>query len=206
MKKSIQQNISNPTFWNDLYEQKKDKWNLNSPTPAFVEWENNNKSNDSLNICIPGCGTSEDVLYFANSGYNVYAFDFSKYATDYLINKTKNLNLNINIMNVDFFTIQNKYKDFFDIILEYTFFCAIHPCKREKYIDVCSKILKNNGRFVGIFLPLKDVEDNNPPFTVSIDEVLKQFSHSFYLQKKYYPVNSVGRRKGNEIFVEFIKR
>ena len=147
MKNTVQQNISNPTFWNDLYEKKKDKWNLNSPTPPFVEWENNNKSNNNLNICIPGCGTSEDVIYFANAGYNVYAFDFSKYATDYLINKTKNLNLNINIINVDFFTIQYKYKDFFDIILEYTFFCAIYPDRRKKYIEVCSKILKNNGRY-----------------------------------------------------------
>ena len=68
--------ISDPLFWNLLYEQNKDKWNLKIPTPTFVEWEKKNLKNKNINICFPGCGKGSDALYFASRGYNVYAIDF----------------------------------------------------------------------------------------------------------------------------------
>ena len=210
MSENCDKNISTPNFWNKLYLNKKDKWSLNAPTPAFMNWgkkhlkDNNYSSN--IKICIPGCGKGDDVLFFASCGYQVYAFDFSSYATNHLINKSKDLNLNINIINENFFDIEKNYMNFFDIIIEYTFFCAIKPSDRINYINICNNILKDNGKIVAIFLPLKDVPENNPPYTVSLNKTLKQFSNSFKYISKYYPTNSINKRKGNEIFIEFIKK
>ena len=39
-----------------------------------------NHNTKSIKVCIPGCGKGDDALYFSRCGYDVYAFDFSKYA------------------------------------------------------------------------------------------------------------------------------
>ena len=87
MSSYIKQNISNSLFWDDLYKNNKDKWNLKSVTPAFVDWEKENHKDGNINVCVPGCGKGSDALYFASFGYNVHAIDFSKYAVNYLRKK-----------------------------------------------------------------------------------------------------------------------
>ena len=41
---------------------------------------------------------------------------------------------------------------YFDYILEYTFYCAILPERRNEYINQCYKLLKNKGKIIGIML------------------------------------------------------
>ena len=206
MPSNIKQNISKSHFWDDLYIKNKDKWNLKSVTPAFVDWENENHKNRNINVCVPGCGKGSDALYFASLGYNVYAIDFSKYAVNYLRKKSQSLNIDINIIHADFFNIKENYLDRFDLIVEYTFYCAFEPSKRNEYVEICSKILKSKGKFVGIFLPLDAVTDTNPPFKVSTDEIIKSFSKQFILKQQFYPHNSINKRRNNEILIEFSKK
>ena len=206
MSSDIDPNISKSLFWDDLYKNNKDKWNLNSVTPAFIDWEKENHNDKNINVCVPGCGKGSDALYFASSGYNVYAIDFSKNAIKYLRKKSQSLNININIIQADFFNMEENYLHYFDLIIEYTFYCAIEPSKRNEYVEICNKILKNKGKFVGIFLPLNKTTDTNPPFKVSTDEIIKSFSKDFSLIQQYYPLNSINKRKDNEILIEFEKK
>ena len=65
--------------------------------------------------------------------------------------------------------LDSQYLDYFDMIFEYTCFCAIDPDRRIEYFDLVYKILNDNGLLFGIFIPLdKDTKDG-PPFRVSID-------------------------------------
>ena len=200
------QNISNPTFWNNLYETNNDKWNIGMPTPAFIDWEKQNHITKSIKVCIPGCGKGDDALYFSRCGHDVYAFDFSKYAIKHLDNKSEKLKIKVNSANLDFFKMNSKYINYFDLIVEYTFFCAFDPSRRHEYVSICKDMLKKNGRFLGLFFPLNEVDDPNPPFKITIDEVTNLFSESFILIDKYYPKNSIKGRKNNEILMEFIRK
>ena len=127
--------ISNPSFWNNLYINNMNVWDLNTPTPIFKNWESTlNLRKKDINICIPGCGTGNDALYFAKKGYNVHAIDFSDIALHYLSESAKINNIKLNIINKDFFKMDKSYHNYFDMILEYTFYCAI-DISREKIMS-----------------------------------------------------------------------
>ena len=75
--------------------------------------------------------------------------------------KTTNNNLTYKIIikifyprKDNFVLIGSQIYNYFDYIVEYTFYCAIPPERRKKYIDVIYELLKNSGELVGIFLPL----------------------------------------------------
>ena len=40
------------------------------------------------------------------------------------------------------------YPSFFDIVLEYTCYCAIDPIRRTDYVNIVDRILKHNGKFI----------------------------------------------------------
>src|SRR5574339_1024339 len=48
-----------------------------------------------------GCGQGRDSLFFASKGLQVYAIDSSKVAIEALTVKTRELNLNINLKNIN---------------------------------------------------------------------------------------------------------
>ena len=68
------------------------------------------------------------MLYFYQKNHNVYAVDFSMEAISH-IKKSIEANTSLNLICEDFFKLNN-LNGKIDIILEYTFFCAINPKKR----------------------------------------------------------------------------
>ena len=198
--------VSSPSFWNELYFNNKDSWNLNYPTPIFIHWSKQLPKDKKLKICIPGCGKSDDALYLSSRGHDVYGIDFSENATNYLNNKAKNNNIKLNVLNADFFNIDERFKNYFDVILEYTFFCAINPFKRTDYVSRCYNLLKKNGKLIGIFLPLLKQNNEEPPFHISLNEINDLFSKKFKINKMEYSKYSIESRKNNEIFVELSKK
>ena len=206
MSQFFDNNVSKPSFWDDRYIKNDDTWDLNHPTPIFVNWEKNILKKNNLKICIPGCGKGHDAIYFASKGHNVYAIDFSLNALNYLKSESSKKNVVVNIIKNDFFKLDKSFYGFFDIILEYTFFCAIDPLKRKEYVNLCSKILKKNGKLIAIFIPITDNLKQNPPFFVSNNDINELFSPRFNLFKQDFSHLSIKSRKGNEIFIECIKK
>jgi len=198
--------VSKSSFWDDLYLNDSSPWDLNSPTPIFINWSENLPKNKKLNICIPGCGKGHDALYLSSKGHNVYAIDFSCFATGFLKNNAKKNNLKINVINDNFFELNTKYENYFDVVLEYTFFCAIDPSKRKKYVSKCYDLLKKNGLIVGVFLPLIKNNEVSPPFQVSIKEIKHLFSEKFNFNKIKFSSLSVKSRKDNEVYIELLKK
>ena len=48
--------------------------------------------------------------------------------------KAKEENLALKVIRCDFFDMLDKFKNNFEYIVEYTFYCAIDPINRNKYI------------------------------------------------------------------------
>ena len=65
--------------------------------------------------------------------------------------------------------------------------------------------MKPNGILFGIFLPLDKKEKDGPPFSVSIDEILKYTSDRFKVLENYYSSKSIEPRKGSEKVLIFEK-
>ena len=87
--------------------------------------------------------------------------------------KAKELNLKINTICEDFFQLRDYYGQM-DIILEYTFFCAINPQLRLKYINETFKLLKEDGYTI-----------INSQFTIPICLYVDNEPVNFYIRPDY---------------------
>ena len=153
----------------------------------------------NISILIPGCGSGYEAEYLVKQGFqNITVVDFAPLAVE----KMK-INLadyqQINIICQDFFAPTGKY----DLILEQTFFCALNPSLRTKYIQKMSELLTTKGKLVGLLFNIQF--PNNPPFGGSRDEYLDLFSNTFKINILEPCYNSVKPRQGSEIFFNFSK-
>src|SRR5690554_7893149 len=86
--------------------------------------------NKKLKILIPGAGNAYEAKYLIDKGFsNVTVIDIAPRLIDKLRQDFKGNNT-IQLIHGDFFEHNGKY----DLILEQTFFCAIHPSLRPDYI------------------------------------------------------------------------
>ena len=60
---------------------------------------------------------------------------------------------------MDFFDLEMS----FDLIIEQTFFCALDPSLREKYISKSHSLLNENGRIIGLLFNI-DFGFPHPPY------------------------------------------
>ena len=204
MKDSQSINSSMPEYWEKSYQTGDMGWDLGKPTPIFDDWIQS--QTDSLSICFLGAGNGWDAINFAEKGHNVTAVDFAESAINNMRTSAKKKGVKINLIHSDIFSLCNLYNHTFDIVLEYTCFCAIDPARRVDYARMTNKILKPDGKLVALLFPIdKDINDDGPPFAVDLDSTISLFSKYFKLDTKEIPSLSIERRKGREVFVIFKK-
>ena len=204
MKDSQSINSSMPEYWEKSYQSGDMSWDLGGPTPIFNDWIQ--FQTDSLSICILGAGNGWDAINFAEKGHNVTAVDFAESAIDNMHTSAQNKGVQINLIHSDIFDLCKLFNHTFDIVLEYTCFCAIDPVRRIDYVRITNQILKSDGKLVALLFPIdKDINDEGPPFAVDLDSTISLFSKYFILDTKEIPSLSIERRKGREVFVIFKK-
>ena len=195
---------SNPQYWERCYQSGEMGWDLGRATPIFDHWIKNYRT--VLNICVLGAGNGWDAINFAKRGHAVTAVDFAKSAVKNMQATVKQNNLEMDIRCTNIFDLKKIYTNYFDVVLEYTCFCAINPSKRRDYLDVARHILKSQGEFIGLLFPIdKAPEDGGPPFAVQLEPTIKLISEYFFLIKREIPSLSIKPRLGREVFVIFRK-
>ncbi|MBC8312308.1 MAG: methyltransferase domain-containing protein [Candidatus Marinimicrobia bacterium] len=193
-------NSSMPEYWENSYKSGEMGWDVGCPTPIFTNWIN--AQTNPLSICILGAGNGWDALHFAEKGHRVTAVDFAESAVLNMKASAEKRGLKLDIIHADIFDLDKLFTNTFDIILEYTCFCAIDPAQRDDYIRIVNHLLNPSGKFVGLLFPIdKELNDDGPPYGVDINTTLESFAKYFTLVKKEMPTLSIERRKGREIFV-----
>ena len=106
------------------------------------------------------------------------------------------------LLQVDFFELEDHK---FDLILEQTFFCALNPSLRLKYVKHMAELLKPNGKLVGVLFtdPLNAIK---PPFGATKEEYTSLFEPFFKFKTFEICTNSIKPREGRELFIDFIKK
>ncbi|TYI11240.1 hypothetical protein ES332_A09G197800v1 [Gossypium tomentosum] len=74
---------------------------------------------------------------------------------------------NFTFIEADFFSWRPT--DLFDLIFDYTFFCAILPEMRSAWAQQIQNFLKPDGELVTLMFPMDD-HAGGPPFKVSIED------------------------------------
>ena len=191
-------------FWEDIYLDDDAGWDLGGVTPVFDDIA------DQLSrgkVCIVGCGKGYDAVMFAQKGFEVTAVDFAPSAVIALETISNKENVNIQILQSDIFALTPEYDSVFDYVIEQTCFCAVNPQRRQDYERLVYKILKPGGKLIGLWFPLdKTIEDEGPPWGITIDEVKSIFKNGWIIEREEFPEISIQPRKNREKLIIFGKQ
>ena len=186
-------------FWEHKYKNFQTGWDLGSISEPLKKYIDQLK-NKNIRILIPGAGNGYEAEYLLKKGFkNVTVLDIAKVPLDNLKRRIQDLN-DVNCIQQDFF----KHQGLYDLILEQTFFCALKPMLREKYIDKMHELLGSKGKLVGVLFNI-EFDKEGPPFGGNIIEYKKLFEKHFNMHTIAPCYNSVKPRDGNELFVIFEK-
>ena len=159
-------------------------------------------SDKHLSILIPGCGNAYEAEYLLQHGFtNITLIDISSVLVESIKEKfAAYTGKQLHVIVGDFFKLDKQ----FDLVLEQTFFCALHPSQREAYVHKMAEILKPGGKLAGVLFN-RDFE-GGPPFGGDTTEYEQLFSKKFLIKTMAACYNSIEPRKGSEVFVVLINR
>ncbi len=187
-------------YWNTRYQTNDFSWDLGEASVPLKEYiqQLNNKD---ISILIPGAGNAYEAELLHQLGFhNVTVLDF---AAEPLQNIKKRIPdfQDSHLVQQDFFEHKGQY----DLIIEQTFFCAINPDLRSKYVEHMNSLLKPNGKLVGLLFD--DVlNTDKPPFGGNREEYQTLFSPVLEIQKMETCYNSIKPREGRELFITMRKK
>lgn len=185
-------------YWDAQYKSNTTGWDLGQIAPPIMGFIDT-LTNKNCRILIPGCGNTYEAKYLLDKGFtNITVIDIAPTLVALLQQKFAN-NSNIKIVLGDFFEHKGEY----DVIIEQTFFCALPPFMRQKYVWKMYQLLAQNGKLAGLLFN-RDFEVS-PPFGGNQEEYELLFKAAFDFTKLEVSQNSVTPRKGSELFFEFKK-
>ncbi len=193
-------NQFNKDFWTERYRTNDTGWDMGAPSTPLKEYIDQ-LINKNLSILIPGAGNAYEAEYLFNKGFkNITVLDIS---AEPLKNIRKRLPAfpKENLIQTDFFDHLNNY----DLILEQTFFCALHPSLRENYVKQMYSLLKPKGKLVGLLF-IAPLNNSMPPFAATKEEYVTLFKKQFNFKVFEACYNSIKPREGRELFINFERK
>lgn len=188
-----------PTYWNARYAQHNTPWDIGYASPPIKRYIDQ-LSDKSTRILIPGAGSAYEAIYAYQQGFEqVFVCDWAPRAFDHLRQVAPEFPAGQLIIE-DFFQLKIEV----DLILEQTFFSAIHPSRRDAYARKTSELLSPGGKIAGLLFA-HPFEQEGPPFGGTKAEYERIFAPYFDILQMEISEHSVAPRRGRELFFELRK-
>lgn len=182
-------------YWQHRYSNQDTPWDAGAiTTPLKVYFDQ--MTDLTTKILIPGCGNAYEAEYLHNKKFtNVYIADIA--SAPLLKFKANNPDFPENhVLQKDVFDLDES----FDLIIEQTFFCALHPSERNKYARRMSNLLSENGKLLGLLFDIP-LNENGPPYGGNkklYEAILSPYFDKLDISPCY---NSIKPREGKELFL-----
>jgi methyl halide transferase len=190
----------NKEFWDNRYKQNDTGWDIgyvSTPLKHYID----QLEDKSIGILIPGGGNAYEAEYLHQQGFtNVYLLDISPLPLENFRRRVPDFP-GSHLLCEDFFGHKGQY----DLILEQTFFCALHPSQRKQYAAHMHELLKPGGKLVGLLFN-DNLNSDRPPFGGSKEEYMELFKPLFKIRILETAYNSITPRSGRELFISLVKR
>ena len=181
-------------YWESRYQAADMPWEKGASSPGLVDFLAAHPELEKGTVCIPGCGSGNDVREFAKAGFDAFGFDLAPSGIRLAEEKTKAAGLTAKFQSADFLHDEPPQK--FDWLFEHTLFCAIKPEERDDYVRAVRRWLKPGGNYLAVnYFIIED--DNGPPWRTCREEQLERFSPHFELLADWVP-RSYPNREGRE--------
>lgn len=193
-------NKFNKDYWEERYQTDAAPWDMGEVTPPIKNYIDQ-LSDKSLKILVPGAGNGHEFEYLIQQGFtNSYVLDIAPSPLENIKKRLPELSEEHLLLD-DFFEHKGEY----DLIIEQTFFCALSPDLRNKYVEKMHSLLKPGCKIAGLMFQFPLTEDG-PPFGGSAEEYTETFGKLFTIKTMETAHNSIERRQGKELFVIFEKK
>ncbi|HAA10430.1 MAG TPA: SAM-dependent methyltransferase [Cytophagales bacterium] len=190
----------NTEFWTQRYQTHQIGWDMGQVSPPLKAYIDQVVDKNSR-VLIPGAGHAYEAEYLHQQGFHqVTVIDLSQSPLQNLVQRVPDFPKE-NLVQGDFFDHEGTY----DIILEQTFFCALDPTLRTRYIDKMHSLLAPGGKLAGVLFDIPLFADH-PPFGGSRDLYEPLFSARFRFHAWETCHNSIGPRAGNELWINLRKK
>ncbi|PWA01264.1 hypothetical protein BB558_002640 [Smittium angustum] len=202
-------NLQN-SYWENFWKEGNTDWDLGRIDPALKELvEEKDFELAKGNGLVPGCGRGYDVFYFAEKGYNMTGLDVSVTACKTASELRDSLGISkekAKFMAEDFYTFKvpdTKYQ----LVYDYTFFCAIEPRLRRSWGNRCAELVSKGGHLITLMYPFEYICEP-PPHPVTEEAYHEVLDNNFDLvyidhnprkdpSRQYKNVMAVWKRKRN---------
>ena len=197
-REQIKSDSVDAAYWETQYKNTNIGWDLGMVSPAISSYIDSLQNKDSA-ILIPGCGNTYEAEYLLAQGFtNITVIDISPTLVSNLKNKFGH-NRSITVLLGDYFEHDGVY----DYIIEQTFFCALAPALRQKYVQKMNELLTVDGVLFGLLFNRQF--DVGPPFGGSQQEYQTIFESKFDILIMELCLHSVPQRANTELFIELRK-
>ena len=187
-------------YWDYRYKQHQTGWDIgyiSAPLKEYFDQLTDNK----LKILIPGAGKGWEAEYLFKKGFiNTFMLDYSEEAIMSLKGRFPGFPES-NLIYDDFFNHKNNY----DMIVEQTFFCSLHPSQRVDYVKGVAAMLVPGGKLVGVLFN-QIFDKGGPPFGGTKNEYVDLFESNFDIKIMDTAYNSITPRQDQELFINLIKK
>jgi methyl halide transferase len=193
-------------FWAELYRTGDTGWDQGGPSPGLVDFLRDHVGAHGRapllragRALVPGCGHGHDARALAAADFEVLGLDVVEHAVREATRLAEEEGLdNLRFERADFLDLPTPFRGPYDVIFENTFFCAIDPEQRERYVEIAADLLKPAGYLLGVFYNIQP--ETGPPFGATRDELIERFETRFRLVLDRVP-RSIARREGKELLM-----
>jgi methyl halide transferase len=191
-------------FWRVRYREGRTPWDLgdvSEPVRTLVErW-----FPPAGRVLIPGCGRGYEALFLAARGYAVTALDLAPEPLAYLRGQARARGLQLDIRQGDMFALPPGMDAAFDVFLEQTCLCALHPRLQPDYEALAHRVLQPGGQLLGVFMRVPFAD--GPPFDTPAERVWELFPAQRWEREGPWPVDPPNpARPGPEYLARFVRR
>ncbi|KAK2993773.1 hypothetical protein RJ640_018063 [Escallonia rubra] len=183
--------------WEKSWREGVTPWDLGQPTPVLVHLHETGALPKGRAL-VPGCGSGHDVVAIACAERYVVGLDISGNAikTAKALSSSSPYSDYLTFCKTDFFTWHPT--ELFDLIFDYTFFCAIEPDMRSAWACQIQNLLKPDGELITLMFPVSD-HVGGPPYKVSVADYADVLQPvGFKAMSIVENELAVGPRKGKE--------
>jgi len=158
-------------FWRQRYREGHTPWDLGEPSPPVRRLAAHFPS--GATVIVPGCGRGHEAVYLAERGHEVAALDIADEAVQAVRDRAAARGVTVHAVRADLFRLPGVFNERFDVWLEQTCFCAVHPDTWPDYEATAYRALKPGGLLAGVFMEVPG--DDGPPWNVTPDTIRNVF-------------------------------
>lgn len=188
-------------YWEQRYLKEETGWDIGGPSTPLKEYIDQLEDKE-MHILIPGGGRAWEAEYAHRQGYrNVFVIDLTDAPFKDLLSRCPDFPPDHLIVG-DFFAHTGSY----DRILEQTFFCALDPQLRGRYVEHMHALLKPaigdrpGGKLVGVLFN-DALNSDKPPFGGYRSDYLPLFERHFQHVSLEPCHNSIKPRADRELWL-----